>query len=457
MMPLTGTMVRQVGLYGKALAKRVIFRKLAATRKAKSLREAQMLSKEDNELLTRVGPGTPMGEFMRRYWIPAAFTEQVAAPDCDPFRVRLLCENLVLFRNTDGKLGLIEEACPHRLASLFYGRNEENGLRCVYHGLKFDIHGACTDAPCAPDSNATQRLKVKSYPVVEKGGVVWTYMGPLELMPEFPDLEWTLVPETHRFATRHIQECNWLQGLDGGFDASHLSFLHSGQVDLRKGRTDHDRRIVPSFYEVEPLDFGFACAGGRDLGDGNISWHVDVMLLPFHKIIPSVPKGAHVWAPIDDENTMLYSINFDPDEPLTPEKMEREFEWRGIHTLNEEHSEYAVARKSNDYLIDRQLQRSGKSFTGIRGLGVQDCAMQESMGPIADRTKENLLPCDAAIVKIRRLLIRCVRDHMAGKPLLGMDPASYRVRSARYTQANDIPFAETVGDKVRQHTKLAAE
>lgn len=415
-----------------------------------------MLSKEDNDLLTRVGPDTPMGEFMRRYWIPAAFTHQVAEADGAPVRVRLLCENLVLFRNSDGHLGLIEEACPHRLASLFYGRNEDNGLRCVYHGLKFDIAGRCVDAPCAPDSNATQRLKVKSYPVVERGDVVWAYMGPPEHKPGFPELEWTLVPSTHRFATRHIQECNWLQGLDGGFDASHLSFLHSGQADLRKGRTDHDRRIVPTHYEVEPLDFGFVCAGGRDLGDGTISWHADVMLLPFHKIIPSVPKGAHVWAPIDDENTMLYSINFDPDKPLTDEAMEREYDWRGIHTLNEQESDFAVARKSNDYLIDRALQKSGKSFTGIRGLGVQDCAMQESMGPIADRTKENLLPCDAAIVKIRRLLIKCVRDHMAGNALLGMDPAAYRVRSARYTQSKDVPFAQTVGEKVRVN-KFAAE
>ena len=300
------------------------------------------------------------------------------------------------------------------------------------------------------------RLKVKSYPLVERGDLVWAYLGPREHMPEFPELEWTMVPAAHRYVTRHVQECNWLQGLDGGFDASHLSFLHSGQVDLRKGRTDHDRRIVPSFYEVEPLDFGFVCAGGRDLGDGTISWHADIMLLPFHKIIPSVPKGAHVWAPIDDENTMLYSINFDHEKPLTPDAMEREFAWRGIHTENLPGSDYAKANRANDYLIDRALQRSGRSFTGVTGLGVQDCAMQESMGAIADRTKENLLPCDAAIVKIRRLLLQSLREHKEGKPLRGMDPKGYRVRSARYVQKKEIPFAETVESRVRLD-RLAAE
>ncbi len=415
-----------------------------------------MLSREDNELLCRVGPGTAMGEFMRRYWIPAAFSQQVEDNDGTPVRVKLLCENLVLFRDTQGRLGLLEEACPHRTASLYYGRNEESGLRCVYHGLKFDVDGKCTDAPCVPgDSNVLQRLKVKSYPVIERGDLVWAYMGPPEFKPEFPELEWTMLPASHRYVSRHVQECNWLQGLDGGFDASHLSFLHSGQVDMRKGRTDAHRRIIPTHYEVEPLDFGFACAGGREIEDGAIAWHVDVMLLPFHKIIPSVPKGAHVWAPIDDENTMLYSINFDEHKPLTEETLERELAWRGIHTENLPGSDYAIANKDNEYLIDRALQKSGRSYTGIKGLGVQDCVMQESMGPIADRTKENLLPCDAAIVKIRRLLLQSLREHQAGKPLRGMDPKGYRVRSARYTQSKDIPFAQTVEQHLRSGTLIA--
>ena len=249
-----------------------------------------------------------------------------------------------------------------------------------------------------------------------------------------------------------------MQGLDGGFDSSHLSFLHSGVVDLRKGNTDKDRRIVPGRYEVVPMDFGFLTGAGRDLGNGNMSWHVDIMLMPFHKIIPSVPRAAHVWAPIDDENTMLYSVNFHPTRPLTDEDLEREKAWRGIHTENIPGTDRAIQNKDNDYLIDRAMQKSGKSYTGLKGLGVQDCGLQESMGPIADRTGEHLLPSDAALVRIRRLLLQTLADHETGnKPLPGLDPASYRVRSARFEAPKDASFAETVKRQIRLDTPIAAE
>jgi phthalate 4,5-dioxygenase len=422
-----------------------------------------MLSQADNELLTRVGAGTPMGELMRRYWVPAGFSHQIAQPDSPPIRVKIMGERLVLFRDSEGRPGLLDERCPHRTSSLFYGRNEESGLRCVYHGIKFDVEGRCTDIPCVPFTDETQlrnvrdKMRIKAYPCLERGGMVWTYMGPPELKPEFPDLEWTLVPESHRFATRHIQECNWLQGLDGGFDASHLSFLHSGAADLRKGNTDHDRRIVPSRYEVVPTDCGFACGGGRELGNGMISWHVDVMLMPFHKIIPSVPKAAHVWVPMDDENTMLYSINFDPEKPLTDEALEREKAWRGIHTENIPGTDRAIQNKDNDYMIDRALQASGRSYTGVKGLGVQDCSVQESMGPIADRSLEHLLLNDAAIVQIRRLLLKTLKDHAAGKPLPGTKAADYRVRSIRVQASSNEPFSETVKRHLRVDRPAAAE
>lgn len=423
-----------------------------------------MLSREDNELLTRVGPGTAMGELMRRYWVPAAFTHQIPERNGPPLRVRLMCENLVLFRDSEGRIGLLDERCPHRLASLFYGRNEESGLRCVYHGLKFDVEGQCVDAPCVPNisgeqmANIKRALKTKAYPCVERGDVVWAYMGPPELMPEFPDLEWANLPASHRFATRHIQECNWLQGLDGGFDATHLSFLHSGAVDMRKGNTDHDRRVVPSLYEVSETEAGFMFGSGRDLKNGRNSWHIEMMILPFHKIIPSVPLAAHVWAPIDDENTMLYSVNFNPHRPLTEEDLEREKAWRGIHTENIPGTDRAIQNRDNDYLIDRELQASGRSFTGLKGLGVQDCGMQESMGRIADRTFEHLLPSDVAIVRIRRRLMQMLKDQATGnKPLPAMDPKSYRVRAARFEAPKDASFTEMAAERVRTDTPVAAQ
>jgi phthalate 4,5-dioxygenase len=403
-----------------------------------------------------VGPRTPMGELMRRYWIPAAFSHQIAAPDCPPVRVRLMGENLVLFRDTGGKIGLFDERCPHRTASMFFGRNEDSGLRCVYHGLKFDVDGNCVDVPCLPQSSEVQRrnilaqLKIKSYPCVERGDVVWAYMGPPEHKPAFPDLEWTRLPASRRFTTRHIQECNWLQGLEGGFDATHLSFLHRGDAEA-------NRRIVATLYEVIPTDFGFVVGTGRDPGDGAILWNVNVMLMPFHKIISSVPHAAHVWAPIDDENTMLYSIDFHPDRPLSEADMARSKDWRGIHTENIPGTDHAIRNRHNDYLIDRAQQASGASYTGMQGLGTQDCAIQESMGPIADRSAEHLLACDAAIVKIRRLLLQTLNDHAAGNPLPGMRPESYRVRSTRYEAPRDAPFAATMNERVRIDAPAAAK
>jgi phthalate 4,5-dioxygenase oxygenase subunit len=415
-----------------------------------------VLPRDENELLTRVGPGTAMGALMRRYWIPAAFSHQIAKADSPPIRVRLLGENLVLFRDSQGRVGLLDEKCPHRTASLFFGRNEENGLRCVYHGIKFDVEGACVDLPCVPQmsdahrANAQKQLAAKAYPCVERGDVVWTYMGPAELKPEFPDLEWTLIPSSQRYATRHIQECNWLQALEGGFDATHLTFLHGGENDA-------SRRIVASLYEVVPTDFGFVMGTGRERGDGTVMWNMNVMLSPFHKIISSIPHAAHVWAPIDDENTMLYSVDFHPSRPLSEQDLARSKAGLGIHTENIAGTDHAVRNRANDYQIDRALQASGKSYTGMKGFGTQDCAIQESMGPIADRACEHLLACDAAIVKIRRLLLQTLKDHAAGKPLPGMSPASYRVRSGRFEAKKGIPFADAMAEYVRLDAPIAAE
>jgi nitrite reductase/ring-hydroxylating ferredoxin subunit len=391
-----------------------------------------------------------MGELMRRYWLPAAYSRQIAAPDSAPVRARLLGEDLVVFRDSEGRVGLLDERCPHRTASLFFGRNEECGLRCVYHGIKFDIEGNCVDVPCLPPgSGETQieaikkQMRIKAYPCMERGGVVWTYMGPPEHQPEFPDLEWTRLDESQKFPTRHIQECNWLQGIEGGFDAPHLTFLHGGTADA-------DRRVVPSFYEVVPMDFGFVVGTGRDLGGDDLHWNINVMLMPFHKIISSVPHAAHIWMPIDDENTMLYSIDFNPDRPFTEQELERSTSWQGIHTENFPGTDHATMNKDNDYLIDRELQASGTSYTGMRGLGIQDCAVQESMGPISERTLEHLLICDTAIVKIRQLLLKTLKDHEAGKPLPGIDPASFRgVRSTRYEAPRGTSFLDEVENRVR--------
>ncbi len=405
-----------------------------------------MLSREDNELLTRIGPGTPMGKLMRRYWIPALFADQLPEPDGAPVRVKLLGEKLVAFRDTQGRVGLLDERCPHRTASLFFGRNEECGLRCVYHGWKFDVEGNCVDLPSEPwDKDFKRKIKITAYPCVERGGVIWAYMGPAELKPDFPEIEWTLIPSSHRYVTRHLQECNWLQALEGGFDVSHLSFLHQGTADGPDGRPIP----IPTRYEVIPADCGLISITGRDLPDGTSALIANVMLMPFHKLISTSPIGAHVWVPIDDETTMNYSVEYWPDRPLSDEDLEESKSFHFIHPELLPGSDRAVLNKDNDYMIDRALQASGKSYTGMFGLGVQDCGIQESMGPVADRSIEHLGKSDTTIIQIRRLLLRALKDFEAGGTPPGLDPASYRVRSGRFTMKQDQPLAARVYDFVR--------
>ena len=411
-----------------------------------------MLSHEDNELLTRTNSGTPMGELMRRYWIPAVFSHQIEKPDCPPVRVGLLGEKLVAFRDSQGRPGILDERCPHRTASMFFGRNEECGLRCVYHGWKFDINGDCVDLPSEPPGSTLRRkVRIKAYPCHEQGGLVWAYMGPAEFKPEFPELEWTMVPESHRYATRHIQECNWLQGLEGGFDTSHLAFLHRGTAGT-------NRRVVPSAYAIVPTDFGFIAGTGRILNEGEVSWASNLMCMPFHKVFATSPEAAHVWVPIDDERTMLYSVDYWPDKPLTDEDLERTTSHYGIHTENIPGTDIPIHNKDNDYNIDRDFQASGDSYTGIKGLGVQDCGIQESMGPIADRTIEHLGVSDTAIIQIRKLLLRSLEDFQAGKVPPGLNPESYRARSTRFTLLDDESFEEIIKEQLkRDYGSVAAE
>jgi phthalate 4,5-dioxygenase oxygenase subunit len=414
-----------------------------------------MLSREDNELLTRTGPGTPMGNLMRRYWIPALFASQLAEPDGAPVRVKLLSEKLVAFRDSIGRVGLIDERCPHRTASLFFGRNEECGLRCVYHGWKFDVEGNCVDLPSEPwDKDFKRKIKITAYPCIERGGLIWAYMGPPELKPEFPNLEWTAVPASYRYVTRHVQECNWLQALEGGFDTSHLTFLHRGD----DGNADGVRMNLPARYEVLPMDFGFASGSCRAAGDQNL-WTCSIMLMPFHKLISTDPPGAHAWVPVDDENTMNYCIEYRGDRPLRDEDLSDSKESFFIHPQLQPGSDRPVANKANDYLIDRALQKSGASFTGIKGIGRQDCSIQESMGPIADRTIEHLGVSDTAIIKLRRLLLQTVKDFERGatNQIPGLDPAAYRVRPGRFTLPTEVGLEDLVDRYVRIKEPAAAK
>jgi phthalate 4,5-dioxygenase len=409
-----------------------------------------MVSQQDNDLLTRTGPGTPMGELIRRYWVPVGFSNQLPRPDAPPIRVKLLGEKLVAFRDSTGHVGLVDERCPHRGASLFFGRNEEAGLRCVYHGWKFDRDGRCVDMPSEPaESSFKKKVRVTAYPCIERGGVVWTYMGPAELMPAFPDIEWTAVPESHRMATRHLQECNWFQGLEGGFDASHLSFLHKGDTGSPGGNVP-----LATEYEPVPSDFGMIMASGRKQASGGVQWSLDLLLMPFHKLInrhgkPDSPIGAHMWVPVDDERCMIYSIEYHPDRPLGDEEMRRSTTFNYIHAENLPGSDHCVINGGNDYLIDRDVQASRKSFTGIKGIGMQDCGIQESMGRIADRARETLGRSDRLVIHLRRLMFQVLEGMKNGAPPPGLEPAAHNVRSAVVVLPPDVHLEKALAEQIR--------
>ena len=386
-----------------------------------------------------------MGRLMRRYWVPALMSSQLPRADGPPVRVRLLHERLVAFRDSSGRAALVAERCPHRGASMFFGRNEESGLRCVYHGWKFDLEGRCVDLPSEPPASTFKnKVSITAYPCIERGGLVWGYLGPPELKPAFPELEWTAVPESHRFITRHVQECNWFQGFEGGFDASHLTFLH-------RGDTADGSRPLPTRYEPLSTDCGMLFGTARPHPDGAF-WSVEVMALPFHKLItlqPNRPRGAHMWVPIDDENCMIYSIEFQPDRPLSDAEMDRSHDWRYIHAENEPNSDRCIRNKDNDYLIDRDLQASGRSYTGFKGFGIQDCGIQESMGPITDRSTEHLGVSDVHLIQLRRRMLGALKSLEAGEPLPASEAASYRKRAENFVLPEGQSIAGVAPERVR--------
>jgi phthalate 4,5-dioxygenase len=394
-----------------------------------------MLTKDENEFLCRVGPGTPTGELLRRFWMPALLSSELPEPDSRPVRVRLLSEDLIAFRDSDGKVGLLANNCAHRGASLFFGRNEQSGLRCVYHGWKFDVGGRCVDMPNEPpESNFKDKVHQVAYPCREAGGVVWAYMGPANLEPPLlPQFEWTLVPPEQRMVSKCLQSCNWAQALEGGIDSSHVSFLHA-TLDRYRGDAasfmDVDK--APQFRVVEQ-DFGLLIGAMRKWEENSDYWRVTPFSLPFYTVIPGFPDrdsiySGHGWVPIDDEHCWLLSYSWHPTKPL------KEFGERPGHPAHyiemEAGTRRPLARFENDYQIDRDVQRD-KTFSGIQNASIQDQATQETMGPIYDRSQEHLGSADSAIIMMRKQIMRLAKELQEGKePYAAGHGEIFRLRSA---------------------------
>jgi phthalate 4,5-dioxygenase len=405
-----------------------------------------MLSREDNELLTHVGPGTSMGSLLRCFWQPFALSSELPRRDSDPIRVRLLGEDLVAFRDSNGTVGLLQNNCPHRGASLFFGRNEESGLRCVYHGWKFSADGTCVDMPNEPaESDFKHKVRAIAYPTEERGGVVWAYLGPPDQKPGLPELEWTHVPESHRYVTKRIQFCSFLQNVEGEVDSSHVSFLHSKQNSLADsagiqadpGSTLPNymaRDRAPRFF-VLPTEYGMLIGARRDAEIDSYYWRITQFLMPSYTMIPS-PVGAPVSftgaTPIDDERMMGFTVTWHPDRPLSESEIAQIESWLGVHTEVDGRTFIPFRNKDNDYLIDRDLQRSRRSYTGIRGIREEDLAVQEGMGPICDRTTEHLGSADLAVIAMRRRLLDAVHalEQRGEVPYEAVNADAYRVRSA---------------------------
>jgi phthalate 4,5-dioxygenase oxygenase subunit len=417
-----------------------------------------MLTASQSERLTRTDPGTPMGEALRRYWLPALLSDELKENDGPPVRVRILGEDLVAFRDSGGSANLVSAYCPHRRAPLFFGRNEENGLRCVYHGWKFDGSGACVDMPSEPpDSLFKAKVRVEAYPTWEGGGMVWTYMGPAATAPPPPRYEFVNVPATHRVVSKTYEDCNYLQALEGGLDNTHSAILHNrGDGDVAFLR--NYERIIPRI-DVRTTGYGYAFSATRLVDDRQ--WvRVSQYFMPSTQLRGTLQQirqdgrpptmDGHIWVPIDDHTTWVYNFTYSyyPDVPLSAEYavvLEAE-QGRGPDEVTSDFR--PVRNRGNDYLIDRNAQKHG-SFTGITGVNTQDYALQENMGRIVDRTKEHLGTIDLPIIRVRQLLLDAAQDVGEGRSPRGADPVTHAVRAADCFVSADVDWQEALQEQMR--------
>jgi nitrite reductase/ring-hydroxylating ferredoxin subunit len=436
-----------------------------------------VLSQEDNALITNTDRGTPMGDVFRRFWLPVMLAEELPTPDCQPVRVKILNEDLIGFRGTDGRVGLVDAYCPHRGAPLFFGRNEEDGLRCVYHGWKFDVDGNCVDLPSAPEGETyREKIEIISYPCVEAGDLIWTYMGPREKQPPFPAFDWLALPQANRYVRKFKLECNYLQAMEGDYDPSHGRFLHSTLSDAMvpnplnpnaltqrinqvapAGRNPDDDRF-PRFVgnrrvlqkpiaRLEDTDSGVISVAAVEESPGQ--WLANLQVTLMLPIFCTAGIGgpntyfSNMRVPIDNKSLMFYRLrwSFDP----IPESELNEYKTGGYYYPELVDGTFITQDNvHNDYNIDREKQRN-YNYTGIRTFPLQDIAMMENQwGPIADRTREHLTSWDYQIIHVRQRLLKVAKALAQGvEPSEPWHPEAYCYRRE---MARGSSEAEAVGN-----------
>jgi nitrite reductase/ring-hydroxylating ferredoxin subunit len=394
-----------------------------------------MISEKQNERITRIGPGTPCGKLMRRYWQPAALSEEIS--DEQPVvAIRLLGEDLVLFRDDKGRLGLLDRHCPHRGTDLKFGRCEHGGLRCVFHGWLFDVNGQCLETPAEPEgSRMHTQIRQKSYPVEERNGVIFAYLGEGK-PPAFPSFDCFQAPNDYSFAFKGLWECNWLQAHEVGIDPAHASFLHRFFEDespdvsygqqFRDRSTDSDMPMTKVLREhdrpqinVEPSEFGFRLVTLRQLGTAQT--HVRVTNMVFPNIV-NLPLSSEMvltqfHVPVDDTNCYWYSMFTSFGRPIDKAEMRQQ----RVKTI-EPPLYRSKFNKSNNYGFNAAEQRH-ETFTGLgHDINVHDQFAVESMGPISDRTREHLGQSDRAISAYRRMLNEAIdRVEKGERPPMVLD------------------------------------
>jgi phthalate 4,5-dioxygenase oxygenase subunit len=424
-----------------------------------------MSKHKDSDDLLLAGAGTPMGELMRQYWIPAAMSSELER-DGAPMRLALLGEKLIAFRDSSGRVGVMDHRCPHRCASLFLGRNEENGIRCVYHGWKYDAEGNCVDMPNAPPhQNFKHKVKAKAYKVQERNGLIWVYMGARKEAPPLPAIEAALMPADDLQINFVQRECNWLQALEGDIDTSHFGFLHTGSVQPDEVPEDSLMRWTvvnrAPEYHITDTDYGTMYCAYRPAEPGQTYWRFANFLFPFWTQTPQGPfnrVNTRAWVPMDDTHTMFVSLSWRgsptsmrplkngqmvPGSRLGFDYLPNTTDWYGRWRLTQ--------NPSNDWMIDRQAQKT-ESFTGIASIHGQDQAVTESMGPITDHGFENLGPSDIMIARTRRRLLRAARAFAKdGKAPPGVDePEIYtQVRSGDFVTDAKIAWRDAYEMQMR--------
>jgi phenylpropionate dioxygenase-like ring-hydroxylating dioxygenase large terminal subunit len=417
-----------------------------------------------------------MGNLMRRYWVPAVLSSELPGPDSGPVRLRLLGEDLVAFRDTEGRVGVLEALCPHRRAPLYFGRNEKAGLTCIYHGWKFSVDGACLAMPNVPSSSDfRRRIRNIAYPVHESSGIVWVFMGPEGKLPSgLAPLDWVGLPEDHRLVSKQLLRCNYAQALEGDFDPSHISFLHGTVSAYRTFDTRLAMRgeefatepadgVLTAEFEqmywnrdpqpeitVMPTVYGLFSAARREAGSTTFYYRFNHFIMPFYAGVPSDVDGAsqcNVWVPRDDHSTIVWRVHYDTGGPLDQEVIHYQLSGLDAHVSPDRYAPqtpepqsefYPLMNRESDYGLDRQAQRQ-TLFSGIDGVWLQDRAVTEGMGSILDRSEERLVSSDAPIVHVRRSLIAAARALEAD----GTPPPS-EADFPYMTAISAAPYARTV-------------